>query len=253
MTYFVKDLRKCVVNHKRIVALYQEGNAIIEISRITGYTRNTIKAHLRRAGVYENPLDRKGNIYSRDFNSDLESESSKNNLKEGHSVPPALMTDYKNKKMICQEIREKMSEDVLGIGGEGLDAAREEELNLGRMAEEEEETEQEEQEVIEADTINLYNGEQARDLALSNDQKQIGEIDKIINAILKLLKDKDRLKRSKTSVLNNMLSTMIEKKKLLQGLDPKNKGADQVIVNFFMNRNFMEEIKKMKALKDKSM
>lgn len=246
MTYFVKDLRKCVVNHKRIVALYQEGNAIIEISRLTGYTRNTIKAHLRRAGVYENPLDRKGNIYSRDFNSDLESESSKNNLKEGHSVPPALMTDYKNKKMICQEIREKSIEDIVVVREDRQKEARTE-------TEEEEETEQEEQEVIEADTINLYNGEQARDLALSNDQKQIGEIDKIINAILKLLKDKDRLKRSKTSVLNNMLSTMIEKKKLLQGLDPKNKGADQVIVNFFMNRNFMEEIKKMKALKDKSM
>jgi hypothetical protein len=176
----------------------------------------------------------------------LESESSKNNLKEGHSVPPALMTDYKNKKMICQEIREKSIEDIVVVREDRQKEARTE-------TEEEEETEQEEQEVIEADTINLYNGEQARDLALSNDQKQIGEIDKIINAILKLLKDKDRLKRSKTSVLNNMLSTMIEKKKLLQGLDPKNKGADQVIVNFFMNRNFMEEIKKMKALKDKSM
>jgi hypothetical protein len=246
MTYYVKDLRKCVVNHKRIVALYQEGNAIIEISRITGYTRNTIKAHLRRAGVYVNPLDRKGNIYSRDFNSDLEgeneSENGKNNLKEGHYFPPSDIEDCRNDFEKCQENREKNIGDVVVL-------RENRQIETGR----ETEIEEEEQEVIEAaDTINLYNKERARDLALSNDQKQIGEIDKIINAILKLLKDKDRLKRSKTSVLNNMLSTMIEKKKLLQGLDPKNKGVDQVIVNFFMNRNFMEEIKKMKALKEKS-
>ena len=46
---------------------------------------------------------------------------------------------------------------------------------------------------------------------------------------------------------------MVEKKKLIQGLDPKNKNVDQVIVNFFMNRDFMKEIQKMKALKEKSM
>lgn len=251
MAYGVKDLRKCVVNHNRIIKLYQEGNAIIEISRLTGYTRNTIKAHLKKAGVYENPWDRKGNIYSREFNKHLGDNRFKNNLEEGHSVPPALMTDYKNKETICQDIREKMYEDVLGIGGERLEAAREEELNLGRETEEEEEAEQE---VIEAaNSINIHKGDSASDLAISNDQKQIAEIDKVINHCLKLLKDKDRLKRSKTSIINQVFSTMVEKKKLLQGLDPKNKDRNQFILNFISSREFVSELKKMKALKGDSM
>jgi len=92
-----------------------------------------------------------------------------------------------------------------------------------------------------------------QEIAASNDKRQIIEIDKVIHKCLKLLKDSDRLKRSKTSVINTIFSTMVEKKKLIQGLDPKNKNVDQVIVNFFMNRDFMKEIQKMKALKEKSM
>ncbi len=243
MAYGVKDLRKCVVNHNRIIKLYQEGNAIIEISRLTGYTRNTIKAHLKKAGVYENPWDRKGNIYSREFNKHLGEENTEINLENRENrdcLPPALMTEYKKEFEKCQANREKNIGDIVVVEED-------------RQTETEEE-EEAEQEVIEAaNSINIHKGDSASDLAISNDQKQIAEIDKVINHCLKLLKDKDRLKRSKTSIINQVFSTMVEKKKLLQGLDPKNKDRNQFILNFISSREFVSELKKMKALKGDSM
>lgn len=240
MAYGVKDLRKCVVNHNRIIKLYQEGNAIIEISRLTGYTRNTIKAHLRKAGVYENPWDRKGNIYSREFNKHLGEENTEINLKEGHSAPPSVIEDFRSDFEKCQANMEKNIGDIVVIEGD-------------RQTETEREEEDIEQEVIEAaNSINIHKGDSASDLAISNDQKQIAEIDKVINHCLKLLKDKDRLKRSKTSIINQVFSTMVEKKKLLQGLDPKNKDRNQFILNFISSREFVSELKKMKALKGDS-
>jgi hypothetical protein len=220
MKYMLKSLKECRVNHKWICDLYRKGFGIAEIVRQTGYNRNTVKSHVIAEGIYipGSKSERK--------------REEENKLKN----PPPDISDYKNIEIICQEEKEKIFEEELGIGGEELELAREEE-----------------QEVVEADSITRYKDENTLGLLASNDQHQITEIDKVINHCLKLLKDKDRLKRAKTSVINTVFATMVEKKKMLQGLNPKGDNVNQVIVNFFANRDFANEVKKMKALKDKSM
>jgi len=219
MTYGIKDLRKCVVNHSRICKLYSEGTTIGEIMRLTGYGRNTIKNHLRKAGIYKTPEQIKQEQYN-------------NNYKG--KAPSADNSDFTEGGNICQEVGQKKFEN-----GEETEEIGE----FGRNG----------IEILEADTFKSGKGATAPDFDISIDKAQIKDIDKVINHVLKLLKDKDRLKKAKTSVLGTIFSIMVEKKKILQGLDPKSNERNQFIINFFANREFLTEIKKMKQLKEKQL
>lgn len=247
MKYMLKSLKECRVNHKWICSLFRQGYGIAEITRMTGYSKNTVKSHVIAEGIYipghkgERKREEERLRRIEEENQRENTEINLKNRENRNSVPPALMTEYKKEFEKCQANMEKNIGDIVVIEGD-------------RQTETEREEEDIEQEVIEAaNSINIHKGDSASDLAISNDQKQIAEIDKVINHCLKLLKDKDRLKRSKTSIINQVFSTMVEKKKLLQGLDPKNKDRNQFILNFISSREFVSELKKMKALKDKSM